>query len=316
MKKIIFLFAAAVLALAFFVGCGTAETNSDGRLNIVATTFPPYDCTRAITGDAAELTMLLSPETESHGFEPTLKEIALIQNCDVFICIGGTSEKWVDTLLAQADTSEMTVIRLIDCIDPADAVLAAGSHHHEDDEHCEHDAYEYDEHIWTSPRNVILMAETVRDALCSRDEANASLYSENCTAYINELSKLDAELTELTANAKRRTLIFAERFPFAYLAAHYSLEYHAAFQGCSSDSEPSLAAIASLTEIIQQEDIPYVFYIEFSDQTAADTLCSATGAQKRLLHSCHNLTQEEFGSGITYLELMDKNIDTLREALN
>jgi len=316
MKKVISCILLIIFAVSLFTGCSAENTTVSDRINIVATTFPPYDFTRAIAGDSADLTMLLSPETESHGFEPTLKEIAAIQNCDIFICIGGSSEAWVDTILAQIDTSSVTVIRLIDCIEPIEAVLVEGMESHEHDEHCEHDAHDYDEHIWTSPRNVITMAKHIAETLCQCDPDNTDFYTNNLNNYITELEQLDAELTELTEKAQRHTVVFADRFPFAYLANHYSLNYYAAFSGCSSDSEPSLATIAFLVSKIKDENIPVIFYIEFSDQTVADTICEATGAKKLLLHSCHNLTQEDFDSGITYLDLMRSNITNLREALN
>lgn len=316
MKKTMIAILLCVLLLVF-TGCGQpTEMEDDGRLDVVATVFPPYDFTRQIAGDTVDLTMLLSPETESHGFEPTLRDIAVIQDCDLFICIGGASEAWVDGLLSKIDTTDITVVRLIDYVEP---IVAEGSHDHNDhehDDHCEHDTAEYDEHIWTSPLNAIKMTEAISRAMCECDPDNARIYLDGCAEFCSELSELDRQLTALTAESVRNTLVFAERFPFLYLAEQYSLEYHAAFSGCSGDTEPSLAVIAQLTALIEQEQIPVVFYIEFSDQTTADTICQATGAKKLLLHSCHNLTQEEFDSGTTYLELMQQNIENLREALN
>lgn len=318
MKKSIAIFMITVLLLGCLAGCGDGDKsalNDDPRIKVVATVFPAYDCARAIGGDNINLSMLLSPETQSHGFEPTLQEIAEIQSSDVFVYIGGESESWVDTVLAQIDTSSITVVRLMDCISEDTAILV-NDHDHEHSDACEHESDEYDEHIWTSPRNVMMMSEQLRYMLSSADPDNSNAYTAACAEYLMELTVLDNELLQLTSTAERNTLVFSEQFPFAYLARQYSLDYYAAFSGCSGENEVSLSTIASLIEIVNSKSIPIVFYTEFSDETVADTICEATGASKRLLHSCHNLTQEEFDTGTTYLELMYSNFEALREALN
>jgi len=300
------------MLLCCLCGCGGENKEYDGRPKIVATIFPAYDFTRQISGDLIDLKMLLSPETESHSFEPTLQDIAVIQDCDLFIYIGGESEAWADRVLETIDTSEMTVLRLMDYVEPLCAEDDGHVHDHEHDG-CED---EFDDHIWTSPKNAALMVCAIQDALCALDAENADSYIEAAGLYLGELSSLDKQLTELTAQSARHTVIFAERFPFRYLANDYGLDYHAAFSGCGGDTEPSLATIASLVDIMESEKIPVVFFIEFSDETVADTICQSTGAKKLLLHSCHNLTREEFDAGANYIDLMQQNIENLQEALN
>lgn len=304
----------AALIVCGLCGCGGSAEKNDGRLRVIATIFPAYDFTRQISGDLIDLEMLLAPETESHSFEPTLQDIAAIQGCDLFIYIGGESEAWADKVLETIATSEMTVLRLMDYIEP---LCAEDNEHIHEDGH-EHDGCEgeFDDHIWTSPKNAALMVGAIHDALCSLDAENADSYNAAAELYLSALASLDKQLTELTAQAARHTVIFAERFPFRYLAAHYGLDYHAAFSGCGGDTEPSLATIASLVDIMEDEKIPVVFFIEFSDETVADTICQSTGAKKMLLHSCHNLTREEFDGGANYVDLMQQNIENLREALN
>lgn len=312
MKKIISILIITAILLCCLCGCGSESREKDGRLNVVATIFPAYDFTRQISGDLINLTMLLAPETESHSFEPTLQDIAAIQGCDLFIYIGGESEAWADKVLSTIDTSEITILRLMDYIDPLCAEDNSHIHEHEHDSCAE----EYDDHIWTSPKNAALMVGAIQNALCALDEENADSYIDATGLYLGALSSLDKQLTQLAAEAARHTVIFAERFPFRYLAAHYGLDYHAAFSGCGGDTEPSLATIAVLVDIIERENIPVVFFIEFSDETVADTICQSTGAKKLLLHSCHNLTREELDSGANYVDLMQQNIENLREALN
>lgn len=284
-----------------------------GKLNIVATIFPQYDFARAVTGDRADLTLLLHPGAESHSYEPSPKDIIKIQKSDIFIYVGGESDEWIDGILSSLDTSSMQIIKLMDCVDPVveEDVPGMEGGHEEDG-----DGYEYDEHVWTSPKNAIKITQAISDAACKADSENASYYKEKTVEYVKELGALDAGFQEAADNGKRKTLVFGDRFPFRYFTDAYGLSYLAAFPGCSSETEPSAATLANLIDHVKKEHIPYVFYIELSDEKVADTICEATGAKKLLFHSCHNLTKNEFESGATYVSLMKNNLKNLETALN
>ena len=494
-----------------------ATNNSDGeKLNIVSTIFPGYDFMRAVVGDLANVQMLLPPGSESHSFEPTPQDIIAIQNCDVFLYVGGDSDTWVDGILASMDTSNIKVLSMMemvetvteeikegmeddhghshDEIDPdhifdrplsdwtgewvtienalkngdldhyvqdkatenetdfntqkaayeerwksdyetlaisdgsvsflgtpvnyryigyryvesesgasvwygfeavdpsssAPAFLAfsdhgAGEdagHDHEEDEDHEHEgkenhaqeeghededhghehgeetahfhmrygnesfdalltlsnsptyfpasasgeeiaetmeghghAEEYDEHVWTSPKNAIHITQAITAAISEIDAGNSAVYQKNAEAYVAELTTLDASFQDVVKNAARKTLIVGDRFPFRYFVDDYGLNYYAAFPGCSTQTDASAKTVAFLIDKVIEESIPVVLHIEFSNERMADTICESTGAKKLLLHSCHNVTKTEFESGITYLDLMTKNIETLKEAL-
>lgn len=320
MKKLVSCVVCAVLAATLFSGCGVERVRrSDGKLSIVTTAFPPYDFVRAVTGDTADITMLICPGAEAHSYEPAPLDILKIQECDVFVCIGGEGEVWADKILESVDTSEMTVIRLFDYVDPlpeeeVEGASSNGRHHHDDDDD-DHDSDEYDEHIWTSPRNAAKCVEGVAARFGEAFPEHAEEYMKNCGEYLSELEKLDRDFTEMAENAPNSMIVIGDRFPFRYLTADYGLEYSAAFSGCSSESEPGVYTMAYLIEEIKFHGIDRVFYLEFSTKKLAEKLCSATGASMLPLHSCHNVTPDEFKSGVTYIDLMRQNLTNLREAL-
>jgi zinc transport system substrate-binding protein len=331
MKRLIIFALALSFAFTFLLaGCGgngggdaagageaSQETAGDGnteneRLNIVATIFPPYDFARAVAGDRADLTMLLPPAAESHSFEPTPQDIINVQNCDVFIYVGGESETWVDSILESMDTSSMRVLSLLDSVELVEEEVVEGMQ--EEDEE-EEEGPAYDEHIWTAPENAKLIVRAITDELCAADEANASYYRENAGEYEAGLDELDAAFRDVTANAARKTIVFGDRFPFRYFADAYGLAYYAAFPGCSTETEPSAATVAFLIDKIKEEDIPVVFHIELSNERMADAIGEATGAKPLLLHACHNISRDDFESGVGYMDLMRANVENLKEAL-
>ncbi|MBQ9898779.1 MAG: zinc ABC transporter substrate-binding protein [Ruminococcus sp.] len=335
MKRVLCIFLCAVLACGALCGCEPYEKGS--RLSIVTTSFPPYDFARAVAGDSADITMLLSPGAEAHSYEPTPLDIAKIQQCDVFVYIGGEGEVWVDRILDSLDTSDMTVICLFDYVQPlaeeeVEGASPDGHHHHDhhdgddDDEAFDHihdDALaaaeedaEFDEHIWTSPRNAILCVNGVAEAMCGRTPGSAELYRANAAGYTAQLEQLDREFTEMVQSSPKDTIIVGDRFPFRYLAHDYGLRYYAAFSGCSSESEPGVYTMAFLINEILEHGIDTVFYLEFSTKKLAEKLCSATGAEMLPLYSCHNVTKADFESGVTYIDLMKTDLNNMREALN
>jgi len=314
MKKIILILITLAVVLYGVSGCkqnrNAVTRNADGRLNVTVTIFPPFDFVRQIAKDRVNLKMLLPPASESHSFEPSPRDIITIQNSGVFIYLGGESDKWVSRILESMDTSKMKILRMMDAVDTVEEEIVEGMQ--EDEE--EGDTG-YDEHIWTSVQNTILIVKAINETLCEADPANADFYRNNSAAFIEELTRLDAAFREITAGAKRRTVIFADRFPFRYFADAYGLSYFAAFPGCSTETEPSAATVAFLINKIRAEKIPVVFHIELSNERMADAIGGETGAKKRLLHACHNISKRDFEAGLGYLDLMRLNAENLKEAL-
>ena len=154
------------------------------------------------------------------------------------------------------------------------------------------------------------------DSLCRLDPEHADDYQANTASYLASLTSLDEEFSDVTTNASRHTIVFGDRFPFRYFADAYGLDYYAAFPGCSSESEASAKTLSFLIDKINEEQIPVVFHTELSNEKMTDSICEATGAKKLLLHSCHNVSKDDFENGATYLSLMEQNVAALKEALN
>ena len=315
MKKFFAILIALSLALSL-AACGEAPEDDNGGISVVATTFAPYDFARQLVGDMGTVSMLLPPGSESHSYEPTPKDILEIQNADVFIYVGGESDAWVTDVLESVGEG-VRAVTLMDCVELLEEETVEGMeaevHDHEHGEEG-HEA-EYDEHVWTSPRNAALICEKIAAALCEADPANASVYNANLAVYSAELAKLDAAFTGIVADGARKTIIFADRFPLLYFARAYGLTYYAAFPGCSEDAEPSAATVAFIIDKVREEDIPVVFHVELANEDMADIVCDETGAVKRQFNACHNVTRAQFNAGVTYLELMWENTEVLKEAL-
>lgn len=303
MKRLI-----AILLCLCLMLCGcTAQPekpHDETKLQIVCTSFPAYDFAREIAGDRAELTLLIKPGSEVHSYEPTPKDMIRIQESDLFICNGGESEQWAKTLI----TPDLNTIYMMDCVDTVEE-SADGIYNAEDGEP------ELDEHVWTSPLNAIKISEEICNALCKLDTDNAEEYKMNFIAYKAQLMALDREFRQVIKNSGKHTLVFADRFPMRYFALEYGLDCYAAFPGCSSETEPSAKTVAYLIDRVREDKIPAVLYMEFSNQKMADVICEDTGCKKLPFYSAHSVSAEQFEQGVSYLDLMRINLNSLKEAL-
>lgn len=187
------------------------------------------------------------------------------------------------------------------------------SEFHNEDSEEEHE--ETDEHIWTSPVNEIIMTEKICEALSKALPEEKENFQKNAENYISQLKELDNEFRTIVENAKTNEIIFADKFPLQYFAKEYGIKYYAAFPGCGSDMEPSAKTIAFLVDKIKEDNIKAVFYLELSSHIVADAIETDTGAKPLQFNSCHNITQKQFDSGVTYVDLMKKNVNNLKIAL-
>lgn len=275
------------------------------ELNIVCTSFPCYDFARAVCADSANIRMLIKPGAEIHAFEPTPADIMALADCDLFIYIGGESDAWVEDILDSFGGEAPETLRLFESVE---AIKADHAHDHHESE--------YDEHIWTSPVNAVAMVEAVADRIVEIKPENADLYAANAAAYTAEINAIDAEIRAICENSVRNELIFADRFPFIYLAKEYGLDYTSAFASCSAESEPSAKTMMTLIEKVISDRIPVVYTIELSNGKTAKTIAEETGVEILMLHSVQTVSESDFSAGETYVSLMKNNVEALRKGLN
>ena len=330
MKRFFSLLLALALALSLCACVGGRQKADDGRLQIVATLFPYYDFARAIAGGRADVTLLLSPGREAHSFEPTPLDAVTISEADVFLYNGGEGEYWVEEMLDAAGEHIAVKARMMDYVDAlgeefSEGMQGADEHDHDHD-HSDHDhdggeqhdsdEIEYDEHIWTSPKNAAILCRAVCDAICKADPANEDFYRANCDDYCAQIEALDARFADLCESAPRKLLIFADRFPMLYFCREYGLDYRAAFHGCSGDTEPSLATIKFLIDKVEDKNIPVVYTIDFGTKKVAAVVSECTGAAIETIYSMQTVSRADFDAGETYLTLMERNFEALRKGLN
>ncbi|WP_405342264.1 metal ABC transporter substrate-binding protein [Ruminococcus sp.] len=322
MKKLIALVLSALVLTSLLVGCGSTESKK-ADVKVVTTIFPLYDWVREVAKDDADihLDLLLDNGVDLHSYQPSAKDIVTISDCDVFIYVGGESDKWVDDTLKQANNKDMIVLDLMDILgDKAkEEELKEGMQGEAEEGGKEHEEEtEYDEHVWLSLKNSSLFVDKIAEALGKIDTQHASDFTANAADYKSKLNELDKQVQEAVDKASVKTLLFGDRFPFRYLTDDYKLDYYAAFVGCSAETEASFETITFLSGKVDELNLKAIMQIETSDGSIAKTVRDNTKTKDQTiltLDSMQSVTTERVQNGETYLSIMTSNLDVLKEAL-
>lgn len=326
--KITTLFISLVLGMGLLLtACGgnakvPSSSNDEDAISVVTTIFPEYDWAKQISeGSSADidLALLLDNGVDLHSYQPTADDVIKITTCDLFIYVGGESDEWVDDALENAVNKDMIVLDLIDILgEKAKAEEVVEGMEEEEDED-EHEEAEADEHVWLSLRNASLFCEEIAEAFKQLDPDNAATYDSNLASYKEQLAALDEEYKQVAENAEYKTLLFGDRFPFRYLVDDYGLDYYAAFPGCSAETEASFETVMKLSQKVDELSLPVVMKTENSDGKIADTIVDNTKDKNQktmALNSMQSITSEDAKKGVTYLGIMEENLETLKSALN
>lgn len=314
MKRWIALLLCLTVPLTVMSGCRPekdSESSSSKKLNVVTTIFPYYDFIRQIGKDKVHVKMIVSAGKDSHTFEPTPSDLITIQKADVFLYNGGAMEYWVQKVLKSHKNSRQITYAFMNSVHPVEEEVTEGMSLPKEEE----GETEYDEHIWTSPVNAQVIVKKICAVLSEKDPDNAGFYEKNTKAYLKKLKVLDQDFRDTVKHGKRNVMVFGDKFPMRYFTDEYGLSYRAAFPGCSEESEPSSRTLSYLIKMVKKEKIPVVYHMDFGSSKIADVICEASGAKVLTFYSCHTVTKRQFDNGITYLDLMKKNVKNLEKGL-
>ena len=314
MKRVLSLALALVMLFSLAACSGAARR---ARVQIVTTSFPLYDWTRNIVGDTegVEITWLMDSGVDPHSFQPTTKDLVFVSDCDVFVYVGGESEAWADDAVSSMKNENALVVKLLDGLQ--EAALAEEDVPGAEPEHEEEEEGALDEHIWMSLRAAQLCVTMICDALCAVDSENAETYTENAEHYCDALHELDHDYASAISESKLDTILVADRFPFRYLAEDYDLNYYAAFAGCSAETEASFQTVLGLSQKADELGLPVILVTENSTGDIAEAVSEGSQNEPpvRTLDSLQSVTSEIAADGVTYLSIMEQNLEVLKEAL-
>lgn len=212
-----------------------------------------------IGGQYVATTVMVPPGESPAIYEPKPEQLTALSEAGAYFRIGVPFENaWMDRFAAVnesmliVDTREGTNLRswegAPDKIDP---------------------------HIWLSPVEVKVQAQTIKDTLAELDPDHADIYQANLDSFIADIDALDAEIRQTLEGFTERKFV-AFHPAWGYFARDYELEMIPVEVG---GQEPSAAEMAALITQVQEENIKFIFaQPEFSTKEA-ETIAQETGGE-------------------------------------
>ncbi|WP_340022599.1 metal ABC transporter substrate-binding protein [Paenibacillus sp. FSL K6-1096] len=320
------------------------------RLNIKVSFYPMYEFTKNITGDLADVEVLVPAGVEPHDWEPTAKDMADISDADVLVYNGAGMEGWAQQVIDAAAGSSLLAIEASKGLeivegaeeehehnedhdydhdhdhdqaaadtadhdhDHADGESAAGEAEHDHDHEHSHDHGGLDPHVWLDPVMAIGEVRTIEAALSKASPENAAAFKANSEAYIAKLEQLDQEFRDGLKDTKRKDFI-TQHAAFGYLARQYGLT-QVPIAGLSPEQEPSAAQMADIVEFAKANKVTTIFFETLVSSKVADAIAQEIGAKTAVLNPIEGLTDEDVKNNLDYLGLMRQNLAALTQALN
>ena len=306
-RKVLALFVLAMVTVTAS-SCGTSPSGGErDPIRIVTTVFPAYDWMRSVIGEERlaegdiSLILLTDNGVDLHSYQPTVRDIVTIKQCDLLICVGGESEEWIEDVLAEGSDPDMRVIRMLDVIGDR-AVM-------------EEEEEEPDEHVWLSLKNAALITDELGKTMGELDPFRREEYRRNADALIADLQALDREYETVAETAENRTLVFGDRFPFRYLTEDYGLDYYAAFEGCSAESEASFETILFLADKLDRFGLDFILVESPNGERISRTVIEASKTGDRQILYIDDLQSASPDDTRSYLDRMRGNLGVLKIVL-
>ncbi|MFH0772799.1 MAG: zinc ABC transporter substrate-binding protein [bacterium] len=302
----------SIICGVIFIGCGAyfwkqspqQKIILQKKIKVVTTLYPLYNFTKEIGKNLVDVTLLIPPGVEPHSFEPTPRDMIILNEADLFIYTGPLMETWAENVIKGVSNNRLIVVNTSKSVRLIPAVF--------------HDLGEkqgaLDPHIWLGLNNDHKIIDEITNGLIQADKKNSSFYRKNAQEYQNEITALEAKYKEGLTTCRNRTVVYGGHYTFGYLARQYNLTYLAA-AGISSDAEPTASDLKRLVETVKREHVSTIFYQELSSPKVAETIAEESGTQMLLLNGAHTISKHDFERGVSFIEIMKNNLHNLRKGL-
>lgn len=304
MRKLLF----AALAAAALALPAQAQDKAQEKIKVLASFSILGDLVREVGGERVEVSTLVGPNTDMHGFQPTPANAKAVAGAKLVVINGLGLEGWADRLVKAANYKGARLV----ASKGVKALSAETEGHGHNHKHTH--SGRYDPHAWQEVANVKIYAANIRDALAGVDPENKEVYVRNAAAYLQKLDALEAEIKQLFAGlSEKERRVITSHDAFHYFGDAYGIEFLAA-QAAGGDTQPSARDVARLIQQIRKQGVKAVFIENISNPRVIEQVAKETGAKiGGTLYS--DALSEASGPAPTYLDMMRHNAKTIAAAL-
>ena len=313
-RKILVSFFLSIFTIGFCLGDCKAQT----KIKVIASVFPLMEFAQAVCGDRGEVSLLLPPGAEIHTWRPRPSDMIKISKSDVFIHIGAGLEPWLDDVLKSVNNRNLRILRASDSVLLMEKVEHQPEIDHEEqyDEHShEHTHGTLDPHIWLDFIIDQRIIDSIVELFSRMEPEDSELFERNGAAYKQKLEECDRRFREELGKCKNRTFILGGHAAFGYLARRYSLQ-QVSLYGVSPDSRPTPKQLVRVVELAKQHQINVIYFEVYVSNDLAKVIAEELGAKTLVLNPGANLTVEQTKANMTFIDIMNQNLASLKKGFS
>ena len=321
---LIFVFSLTMLSASALPAA--AETGAE-NINVQVSIYPIYELADRIAGDRIQVEQVVPQGTEIHGYEPSPRRMAALEESDAFVFVGQGLEPWGERAADSLAAEDIVILELADKVELR-PYGEEHDHNHDhnddhdehghDDEHDEHghdhDHGEYDTHIWLDFEIMQQVAAELRDLFTELDPEGEEIFRENAEYVQEKLAELDDSYREELADRTHDDIIVSHA-AFGYMTDNYGLHQHAV-TGLSPHDEPSPRTVSELIELAEETGVNHIFMEVLASPETVNVVADEADLEIITLNPAAGLTEEDLDEGRDYFDIMYDNLENLKKALD
>jgi zinc/manganese transport system substrate-binding protein len=281
----------------------TPASSATGKTKVVTTFLPMYIFTKAVTGDAADVEILVPPGTEVHEYQATPNNVKAIATANVLVKNGLGLEEFLENTIKNAQNPKLAQIDASKNIKPLNEISPVEKTAKEE----EHEHAQGNPHVWLDPVLVKQQVINIRDGLIAADPANKAIYEANSANYIKQLETLNSEFEQTLQKTPNCTFVtFHDAYP--YLAQRYKLKQLAVVEIPEDQLTP--ADVQNAVNAVKKYKVKALFSEPGVDNKLLTSLSTDLNLTLRPLDSLETgKTDPQY-----YFQAMKANLQTLETA--
>jgi zinc transport system substrate-binding protein len=301
-------------AILILPGYRVPHLHSSTQIKIVASVFPLKEFAQAVAGERGEVSLLVPPGAEIHTWRPRPSDIVRLSSADMFLFIGSNMEPWLQDILDGVQNPNLKTLEAAKGISLIEKDSASGEHEGETEQEHEHDLEATDPHVWLDFQNDQIIIDKIAASLSRIDPDGALIYRKNASVYKQRLQDLDNKYKQSLQTCTHRVFILGGHAAFGYMAKRYGLRQISLY-GVSPDAKPTPKKLIEIVELAKKYGIKVIFFDSSVSDELARVLAREVGARTLVLNPGANLTKEQLKLGKTFFDIMEENLENLKDGL-
>ncbi len=293
--------------VVFFVGLNMPfffKKDVEEKIKIMTSIFPLMEFAKAVVGDRGDVDLLLPPGAEVHTWQPRPSDLVRLSSADLFIYIGADLEPWAEDIVRSVKKPNLRILEICKELSLPSQSTAVNHGHGA-----------VDPHVWLDFYDDQVIIDGITLTLGEMDPSAVYLYKKNAIIYNKRLKELDRIYTENLKECEQRTIVLGGHAAFGYLAKRYNL-LQVSLYGLSPDSKPTPSQLINIVKLVKENGINAIYFEVRVSNELAEVIAKETGARTLVLNPGASLSKKQMDSGVSFLEIMRKNLENLKDGLS